>query len=79
MRIDVTQDDIANGIRKDPCWCPIALAVRRATGAPCKVDTDEITLSCGAYIPTPESAAKFVMTYDDFGAAIPFSFELEIK
>jgi hypothetical protein len=30
VRLNVTADDIAMGVRKDPEWCPIALALRRA-------------------------------------------------
>ena len=28
--VEVTKDDIRQGVRKDPCQCPIALALRRA-------------------------------------------------
>ena len=28
--VEVTKDDIRKGVRKDPCRCPIALALRRA-------------------------------------------------
>jgi len=28
--VEVTKDDIRQGVRKDPCQCPIAIALRRA-------------------------------------------------
>ena len=28
--VEVTKDDIRQGVRKDPCNCPIAIALRRA-------------------------------------------------
>ena len=44
--VEVTKDDIRQGVRKDPCQCPIALALRRAVVADLEdaieVDIDDI-------------------------------------
>ena len=47
--VEVTKDDIRQGTRKDPCNCPIALALRRAVVTDLEdtieVDIDDIGVS----------------------------------
>lgn len=42
MKIQITQDDIENGKRFDPCECPVALAAKRALGVSVHVGSDSI-------------------------------------
>lgn len=91
MQITVTQDDIDNGAQCNCTDCPIALAVRRATGG-CGVqvgqrwvdiyDTTDrwpVSAAAGSYS-LPQSAQIFVETFDDDeggpAAVEPFAFEL---
>jgi len=47
--VEVTKDDIREGVRKDSCNCPIALALRRAVVTDLEdvidVDIDDISVS----------------------------------
>jgi hypothetical protein len=82
MRIEVTQEDIDNGTKGRCRLCPIALAVRRATGSPdAWVDDTHIMwgASWGAWdgvAMTPRSAWSFMASFDSGQDVQPFSFEL---
>lgn len=82
MRIDVTQEDIVKGAPEDCGRCPIALAIRRATGWE-RVNVDYTTVqpdrdNLQDLIDLPAEAVEFISLFDKGQCAVaPFSFELE--
>ena len=80
MRIDVTMDDIMFGQRGKCQHCPIARAIRRATGKlgfavfPYRV--------CNAQLRTiarlPFEATVFISAYDLEMTVEPFSFDIDL-
>ncbi len=79
--IEVTQEDIANGIRHSSCKCPIALAVNRALRAGVNVGNDSFVLYRPSRISTiflPENASSFIKKFDAGSSVEPFKFSVEI-
>lgn len=84
MRIEVTQEDIDTGVARDCRACPVALAVRRATGQSARVvvNADEIILRDSTtglllgWIKMPPDVAKFVADFDRGRPVSPISSEL---
>lgn len=78
MLIHVTQEDIANGVKKDGEECPIACAIRRVLGDDDFVfcGDDEITIAESIY-PTPSIAFQFMRNFDQSKNVASFSFFLE--
>lgn len=89
--IEVTQEDIDNGRRKDACACPIALAINRnlATGLyGASVGSSNLSEEMTAYIfydsvtisrySLPVDAESFVVDFDANGPSgvSPFTFAL---
>lgn len=80
VQIDVTEADIALGVRGMCRCCPIALAMARA------LDDGEVAIgdtrwSCNGHSgDLPDSARDFIELFDGFGAdyVYPFSFTVEI-
>jgi len=76
MQIRVTQTDIKNGVENDLCNCPIALAVKRATGL------SVVRICCswikykGNHHDTPDAAIKFIEAFDVGKPVEPFTFTL---
>jgi len=78
MRINVTADDIANGVHKDCERCPVALAVKRATGCVnCDVTADTIYATGMPVFTTPRSVQEFIARFDREYPVQPFSFYLK--
>ena len=85
MIIRVTQDDILQGRRYSPAYCPVARAVRRATDV-CPV---AITIGLGSRIglarvgddiyELPSWVADIICGYDIGKPIKPFTFSLPIK
>jgi len=76
--IDVTQSDIAKGVRGNSYHCPISRAVRRATGKRI-VYASPVSIIVGARrleYWTPWKAALFMQLFDDQKPVKPFMFEL---
>ena len=76
VRIDVTQEDIEHGCKRDDVKCPIALALRRVGYKHISVssyiawmENDRHTLR-----QTPPDAAKFIEDFDNNREVKPFSF-----
>lgn len=67
--VDVTQDDIDNGIPGSGSSCPIARAVMRTTDAICVgVDTAILALSTNTddrYYPMTKRGQRFINYFDD--------------
>lgn len=81
VRIEVTDDDIAEGCPHQPGSCPIARAARRA-GIPW-VRVGGSTLRYGTHGPRgrvalPEAAAVFVSRFDRRLSVGPFAFSVRI-
>jgi hypothetical protein len=75
--IEVTAEDIAQGERSDCYACPIALAVKRATG--------KQVAACHAHVYVGDDkgllsadARSFVTAFDHNEPVSPFSFDLEV-
>lgn len=82
MKIEVTQEDIAAGIRGDSCKCPVALAIKRALGERyfVAVNNQGILVSNqdgGRILRIPPRVNMFVRVFDFGMTPIPISFELE--
>jgi hypothetical protein len=84
-KIEVTQDDINNGIRNDCDRCPVALAISRALPA-CRVsvypDEVEIVRQPGVISQhePPSEVTTFVNRFDNpsnIAVISPFSFEMD--
>jgi hypothetical protein len=86
MKIEVTQEDIDKGKRRQACNCPISLAVKRHTGAryvatfPLSglnfIENDKTYI-----LPAEEdqeSFTTFVCDFDDGNPVEPFTFELPL-
>lgn len=84
LKIEVTQDDIEQGTKRNCNLCPIALAITRVTGKQCFVIPEKIevytTLSRVSrvlfYRPTKE-AVDFMCAFDDGEEVQPFTFTAE--
>ncbi len=82
--IEVTQDDIDKGIRNSDTSCPIAKAVRRATGnkKPNAISIVRHKIRVGdSEAPTTKTIKDFIEKFDSVGrkAVKPFSFVLRLK
>jgi hypothetical protein len=77
MRIEVTAEDIADGLRNSAYECPIALACKRV-GVPVPfVETDQVSNGVqGVPAPLPREARDFIDRYDDGEDVEPFAFEI---
>jgi hypothetical protein len=81
LLINVTQDDINNGIQETCGNCPVALALKRAFSTKFVfVDIHEIHVCCEVYLPSSETE-QFIRLFDILGPAAvkPFSFFLETE
>jgi hypothetical protein len=76
MTIVVTQHDIDNGIRPSTCFCPIALAVKRAINDTCTVGRSYILYKGIRALPL--EAVEFIALFDSGQVVKPFSFWLSI-
>lgn len=79
--IEVTAEDIAEGVPKDDCECPVARAIKRATGL--RTSVAELGISVNCYYPdsvevrTPDEVREFVTRFDAGSGVEPFSFLLD--
>jgi hypothetical protein len=79
VRIDVTQEDIDLGMPGKCGKCPLARAIRRATGSLALVSGEDVYASGFAHLAQlPMEAQKFVKAYDSDQEVHPFSFDLDI-
>ena len=91
MRIEVTQEDIDQGVRCDTDNCPVALAIGRqfkdcfavlvgdANAAVFRFYHDErsnMTRQTRSDFPLPQEAKTFVVDYDAGEEVAPFAFEV---
>ena len=79
MIIAVTAEDIQNGERCNPQTCPIALAIKRATGKQVIVGYDYVVMEgFGKEILMPRKARDFRERFDNIREGEPFSFEIHL-
>lgn len=83
LKIKVTEDDIAKGIRGDGASCPIARACKRMGFEAVDAMPESISLSCPKTKAdyrgrTPEPARRFMSAFDSKLKVSPFEFEIEI-
>lgn len=84
MRITVTAEHIKRGRRQSARACPVALAIRTATGWQAEVGLFAIDLAdrrdrFRMYVRTPPSAAEFIRRFDGCLNVAPFAFDLDVK
>ena len=79
MLIEVTQEDIDHGIRNDCTECPVALAIKRASGNWFGVIVLVLNGICvrGRTYRTPRQVAQFIQAYDRGESVGPITFTLE--
>lgn len=76
--IEVTAEDIKNGVPEKACSCPIALAIDRAIpGARAEVFGMEAFI-CGVPVCLPVICKLFVELFDSGGPVYPFTFSLDL-
>lgn len=84
LTIEVTKQDILNGVRNDPCMCPVALAIKRAMNNELKhlsVNYKEVwyqTKDNVVVSELPVEAIKFIGAYDFRQPVKPFNFTLKV-
>lgn len=74
ISVEVTAEDIAYG-QADATLCPVALAIRRATGKAVAVDAYEADIGDGRALLPPE-VTHFVLAFDRGDEVEPFRFNL---
>lgn len=85
LKIEVTEEDIKNGIKYNSFKCPVALAVTRALNDPkCNVFVDGIIYLdyTGKQLHYYDISGKiiyFITAYDHDRLVVPFEFEAEFK
>jgi hypothetical protein len=84
MKIQVTAEDIAEGVRKSPYRCAVACAVRRITGEHGRFDVSVYPLNDGPEIFVnrrrsigPVHVTEKLRSWDEGGDMEPFEFETE--
>jgi hypothetical protein len=85
-QIDVTQEDIDNGIERSCGFCPVALAVRRATDKNASVDEEDMQvwefvdgLRRYEVATTPTEVTIFIKRFDRGMDVQPLSFTVEFQ
>lgn len=78
IKIDVTAEDIVNGVRGVAFACPIARAVKRMGSSQVYVAYGCLECDEGEGF-LPKSASDFVDRFDEGLPVSPFSFEVEIE
>lgn len=81
-KLSITQADIDTGVHGDPCYCPIAQALRRTFPGRGVMVSDVIQVSVNSddknceWYSLSEDAREFIRTFDDGGIVYPFDMEL---
>jgi hypothetical protein len=84
LEIEVTPDDIARGRPEESLSCPVALAIKRTTGAGLvSVDGNDICIgfrpdgSLPVRFATPAEVVDFIELFDEYDEGKPFRFTLD--
>ncbi len=84
MKIDVTQEDIDQGLRNDGWKCPVGRGVQRATNdGDFAVEIDRIVRGTEGdedylSVELPEDVGERICKFDDGLGMQPFSFEIDL-
>jgi hypothetical protein len=78
MKIQVTQQDIDEGVAESCHDCPVALAIERATLGDVRVWRREVSIYKIGRKPLPLTATDFIDHFDAREPVQPFEFELDI-
>jgi len=76
MKIHVTEKHIINGKTTNPWQCPVALAIKEATGRKPTVISEWYSFN-NEELPLPEKVTKFIDNFDRGKKVKPFSFVLK--
>lgn len=85
VKIEVTEEDIAKGVKWNPVRCPVAKGIRRVLGKGKKLEVDGYSLSITSRngetdeVDLPKKVHKFVDRFDDGRKVKPISFCLRMK
>jgi hypothetical protein len=82
LRIEVTQPDIAHGVRDICDRCPVALALSRVIPGrgPATVDTDSFYFDWGSEVyMLPREAQEFIKKFDGGDPVEPISFDVFVE
>lgn len=77
IHVEVTQQDIATGIRGSVCSCPIALSLKRQLNTSTVIVREVSILVIDKYYAPPLEAAEFMGRFDNKLSVEPFSFDME--
>ena len=85
IRVDVTAEDIAGGLPRYTCLCPVSQAISRVMNRRVSLVTRYVKQRCclfiefgGTRIPAPDAVRRWVERFDCGGSVKPFSFTLEV-
>jgi hypothetical protein len=81
ITVRVTGTDVRRGLPGDPLRCPVARALRRATGRPWSACRQVLQLHGGGEdrkLPSPEEADTFMFAFDRGKDVQPFAFALDV-
>ena len=76
MTIEVTQEDIDEGICGDPYRCPVAVALKRISGEKSMVGIGWATVGKMGFVIPADVRAK-ISLFDASGKMNPFTFNVE--
>lgn len=87
MLIQITEQDINDGIKCSKCYCPIAKAMNRAYNVGSTSSTVFITIATvwkdnkNIHVNLPKEATEFITNFDCFGkeGVKPITFEVTEK
>lgn len=79
MKINVTKSDIRSGVRYKYDKCPVARAIKRATGKKNIIVIPTGVLCGKKSMRLPNIAAEFISDFDAKRLVEPFSFNLKLK
>ena len=84
MKINVTEEDIRMGLRANCCYCPIAIALKKAFKVK-RVAVSPVAFSIGRLrifvctLDDNSNIANFIEDFDNEKPVKPFSFEIRIR
>ena len=79
LRVEVTAEDIAKGVRNTCDRCPIALALSALGVIEPFVDGYAVEFgNCEEQVRTPEVASAFIEAFDLGNPVEPFTFEIDV-
>ncbi|HYT44606.1 MAG TPA: hypothetical protein VEP90_19910 [Methylomirabilota bacterium] len=83
MIVIVTEDHIIRGRRYSASWCPVALAIREATGKETLVGVSEVFIEdkepYGTTYKLPEEVNRFTSDFDYSRKVYPLKFKLDLE